>query len=84
MAQFYTNRSDESDPHKLPDAEVFYMAEEDIDSSEDQFTGGEGWYVWACFPGCMPDSEAWGPYKSEAHAVKDWRDKNEDEWPDAF
>lgn len=29
-----------------------------------------GWYWWTCCPGCMPDSEADGPYKSEAAAIR--------------
>lgn len=29
-----------------------------------------GWFYWFCFPGCMPDSDANGPYETEALAVK--------------
>lgn len=29
----------------------------------------EGWYVWCCLPGCMPDSDALGPYKTEREAA---------------
>lgn len=25
---------------------------------------GGGWFYWYCFPGCLPDSEAMGPYES--------------------
>ncbi len=28
-----------------------------------------GWFYWACFPGCMPDSDPMGPYATEAEAV---------------
>jgi hypothetical protein len=28
-----------------------------------------GWFYWYCFPGCLPDSEAFGPYKSYAEAL---------------
>jgi hypothetical protein len=28
-----------------------------------------GWYYWYCFPGCLPDSEPFGPYATEAEAV---------------
>lgn len=34
-----------------------------------------GWYVWACFPGCMPDSDPWGPYKTEEEALEGWREQ---------
>ena len=30
-----------------------------------------GWYWWACFPGCLPDSEPNGPFKTEAEAISD-------------
>lgn len=23
-----------------------------------------GWYWWACFPGCLPDGEATGPFRT--------------------
>lgn len=40
----------------------------------DEFTIYEfGWYWWACFPGCLPDSEAYGPFDTEADAIKDAR-----------
>lgn len=28
-----------------------------------------GWFYWFCFPGCMPDSEAVGPYGSRDAAL---------------
>lgn len=30
-----------------------------------------GWYWWACFPGCLPDSEPFGPFSTEKEAVED-------------
>ena len=78
MSQVYTDPSRESDRWSLPDAETFYVSareardyrKEDPDTS---YTG-PGWYVWACFPGCMPDSDPFGPYATEAEAVAEWRD----------
>jgi hypothetical protein len=29
-----------------------------------------GWYWWTCLPGCMPDSDADGPYASEEEAFE--------------
>lgn len=29
-----------------------------------------GWFWWACFPGCMPDGEACGPFASEDEALE--------------
>lgn len=30
-----------------------------------------GWYWWACFPGCLPDGEANGPFASSIEAYYD-------------
>jgi hypothetical protein len=30
-----------------------------------------GWYWWACNPGCLPDSEPFGPFKSVTQAKFD-------------
>lgn len=31
----------------------------------------EGWYWWACFPGCLPDSDPHGPFNTEREAIED-------------
>lgn len=66
--QFYTDPSREQDSHSLPDAEVFY-----VDPTEHIIGSGErrasGWYYWFCSPGCLPDSEEFGPYDSKMTAV---------------
>lgn len=30
-----------------------------------------GWYWQACFPGCLPDGSAMGPFKTEQEAMQD-------------
>lgn len=30
---------------------------------------GAGWYWWGCFPGCMPDSEPFGPFATQREAI---------------
>ena len=76
--QFYFNPSRESDPYALPDGEVFFLNEEDIqvdgwiDNDGDYFT--EGWYYWPCFPGCLPDSDPIGPFESAEAALTDARE----------
>lgn len=30
-----------------------------------------GWFYWFCFPGCIPDSDAIGPFSTEAEAIAD-------------
>ena len=32
---------------------------------------GKGWYWWTCFPGCMPDSCAFGPFATRQEALAD-------------
>jgi hypothetical protein len=34
---------------------------------EESISGG--WFYWYCFPGCMPDSEPYGPFETEAAAI---------------
>jgi hypothetical protein len=30
-----------------------------------------GWYWWPCFPGCLPDGEAIGPFSTSREAFRD-------------
>ena len=106
MTQAYSNPERESDPHALPDLEVFQLtarevAERDEDMiheymqrrefrlaamnsraqdamfdamiEEEGITGG--WFYWYCFPGCMPDSDAIGPFDSHNEALEAARDE---------
>lgn len=36
-----------------------------------------GWYWRACFPGCLPDSDPIGPFRSEAAAIRDARESSQ-------
>ena len=38
---------------------------------------GTGWYYWTCLPGCMPDSDPFGPFDSEAEALADAQEGTE-------
>jgi hypothetical protein len=40
---------------------------------------GSGWYWWSCFPGCLPDGEASGPFETRELALADAREGIEDE-----
>lgn len=33
-------------------------------------TARAGWHFWACFPGCLPESDACGPFPSELAALR--------------
>ncbi len=68
MSQAYFDPSRESDPHALPDCEVFYAG--DLINEEGEPMDA-GWFWWACFPGCMPDGPPNGPFATEAEALAD-------------
>ena len=81
--QAYSDPSRESDPHALPDLEIFYAEAGEIEPSEDFYPGEiepseAGFYYWYCFPGCMPDSEATGPFATEDEALEDAREQASD------
>lgn len=71
--QFYSDPSRESAPYALPDCEVFYRSESEnraedwLDADDDPMPSG--YYYWFCFPGCMPDSDAFGPFPSAEAAI---------------
>lgn len=35
------------------------------------------WYYWYCMPGCLPDSEPWGPFDTEELALAHARGSHE-------
>lgn len=72
MSQAYSDPKREHLPHALPDVETFYLdpdtdPEPMIDDDGDPLPAG--WYYWACFPGCLPDSDPFGPYGTEEEAI---------------
>ena len=61
--------------------EVFYddsdpgpWSDEPRNFDEDSQPVKPGFYWWSCFPGCIPDGSASGPFKSEQDAIKDATD----------
>ena len=38
------------------------------DFAVETFAMMEGWYWWSCQPGCIPDSEPYGPFETEQEA----------------
>jgi len=83
--QAYSDPRRESDPHALPDLEIYeYHAEvdpegEDCPMSYDDSCEHEhgldcsGWYWVSCFPGCLPDSDPTGPFANCEEALTDAR-----------
>ena len=52
--------------------EVFYH-DEHIDGMPDDDGNicPSGWYWWSCFPGCLPDSDPFGPFETRSEAEQD-------------
>ena len=90
--QAYSNPKRESDPHALPDVEVFYVSPKEaawyadkVDNEAAAFPcepevfycTEPGWHWWSCFPGCLPDSDPIGPFATEAEALADAQDGGE-------
>ena len=73
MGQAYSDPRRASDPHALPDLEVFFCDENDAPVDDENESRGAGWYWWSCFPGCLPDGEAMGPFDAELEALEDAR-----------
>jgi hypothetical protein len=80
--QAYSDPSRESDPHALPDVEVFEVWTDKSGKRHNEFEtvqywdddpvmSEDGWYYWSCFPGCLPDSDPIGPFNTEAEALAD-------------
>ena len=81
MIQIYTDETREEEPYALPNAEVFYVSQmevnynlQNIDHADEYTITEAGWYWWSCFPGCLPDSDAIGPFETEQDAIDDARD----------
>ncbi len=71
--QAYSDPKRESDPHALPDVEVFEL--DRVYNSHQGFIADEpGWYWWSCFPGCIPDCDPFGPFASYELALADARE----------
>lgn len=70
--QIYTDPTRETDPHALPNAEVFFVSSQDIEAcTPDGYFEEPGYYWWPCFPGCLPDGDPIGPFETEAEAIAD-------------
>jgi len=72
---FYSNASRTADPHAIPDAEVFYVDDRTAKLARERIELGDemsmpGWYYWHCFPGCLPDGPANGPYNDALEAIQ--------------
>jgi len=75
MTYHYLDASRESDPHALPDVEVFdeYKGRgrflDPNDPRPPMWWDGKGFYYAPGSPGCLWDSDPVGPYDSESEAL---------------
>ena len=105
--QAYSNPKRASDPHALPDVEVFRgysfacsACDTDVPLFPDYYgllhpedeacpeCGRIGvrltslisrWYYRFCFPGCLPDSDPFGPFDTQEEALADAQQGAEEE-----
>ena len=56
--------------------EVFYDDADEAFGHKRNFDGDgkpveAGWYWWVCFPGCLPDGDPCGPFRTSREAYTD-------------
>ena len=58
--------------------EVFHVS--GAEARANRFDGADcasaGWYYWQCFPGCLPEGDAMGPFPSALAALRDAYDND--------
>ena len=52
------------------------LREKMLDAMVEELGIEGGWFYWYCFPGCMPDSEPFGPFKTREEAIADARENS--------
>ena len=79
MTMYYHNAGDE-ERWPVKSLEVFYVNETEVlynlqnmDHADEYTITKAGWYYWSCYPGCLPDTEATGPFETEVGALGEAR-----------
>ena len=70
---FYSQFKDENG-NKYGSFEVFHVdarRAKELNKLDGENQWRIGWYWWACFPGCLPDSDAIGPFPTDQEAYND-------------
>lgn len=73
MSQFYSDPERENDTYALPDCQAFFAERGEVTGDYDDEPSEEGWYWWYCFPGSIPQTDAFGPFRTEQEAIDDCR-----------
>lgn len=90
MSAFHSDPARESDANALPDLNVQRFGSDTapiydehdqpvLPGGGDRNSGHAGYYACFAFPGCLPDSEWYGPFESETDAVTYMRANFRDE-----
>lgn len=61
--------------------EVFHSSAYGHDQELDEYgerAFPDGWYWWACQPGCLPDGEPVGPFATESDAITNCREGSDE------
>jgi len=80
MAHVYVTEAEENDKWSLPTLWVTTLTHEEalanLEYPEDVEPGIDlaGWYYCSCLPGCIPDSDFYGPYETEEEGIKEGRE----------
>ena len=70
IRQVYSDPKREAEKYALPNVEVFFYTDYNYHVENPEEALEPGYYYWHCFPGCLPDSEPWGPYETEQEAIE--------------
>ena len=78
MPYKYVDPKRENDPHALPDVEIFEL-DRPKQFDLEEFGGDKtwlepGWYYQYGFPGCLSESDPFGPFETEDEALEDARE----------
>lgn len=68
MSRIYSDPARANETHAITDVEVFHLDYGD-DLAEQWPELMPGWYYWYCFPGCLPEGDPTGPFKTEEEAI---------------
>ena len=72
MTHAYSDPTRETDPHALPNIEIFHSVDCDFEETLEP-----GYYWQFCFPGCLPDGDVNGPFETEEEALRDAQNNGE-------
>jgi hypothetical protein len=65
----YSDPTREPDPWSLPNVEILHVTEGELSDPETGDPLPGGWFFAFGFPGCLWDSDPFGPYETEEEAI---------------